>query len=238
MHQKKEEEEDEVGKRGGGGFDGLLSVLRDTQSPNLRRKALSDFFDAVLPETLKQLPTYIHHIYILLDPISTITLLSLLTHALSLTPQDTDVHEALTTALTYLTTKHDCLASLQSNLPSLLEKSSDISPAGPEKQLTTRRHRLRQLRAEWRRTRAPPRTLVRKVRFAPTEGVGTEKWYLADEGTGGRRGSEGKEEWFVAKEEQDGGELERGKSVRGLLREGMRRRQEKRLVGEDVVEGE
>ena len=78
---------------------------------------------------------------------------------------------------------------------------------------------------------------MRKVRFASTEGVGTEKWYAAPEGMG-RRGSEGKEEWFVAKEEQDGGDVERGKSVRGLLREGMRRRQEKRLVGEGVVEGE
>jgi hypothetical protein len=77
---------------------------------------------------------------------------------------------------------------------------------------------------------------VRKVRFEPTEGVGTEKWYLAEEGMGGRRGS-GREEWFVAKEEIGGG-VERGRSVGGLVREGMRRRQEKRSVEGAVVETE
>jgi len=61
-----------------------------------------------------------------------------------------------------------------------------------------------------------PGILVRKVRFEPTEGVGTEKWYPASEGMGG--------------------EVERGKNVGELVREGMRRRQGKRLEGEGGVE--
>ena len=49
-------------------------------------------------------------------------------------------------------------------------------------------------------------------------------------------GSAESEEWFVAMEEP-GGQVERGESVRGLLREGMRRRQEKRLEEGEVHGG-
>jgi len=214
-----EREEEQVGKRSGGGFDGLLSILRDSPSPSLRRKALMDFFDAVLPETLKQLESYIHHIYILLDPISTTTLISLLQTQLT-TSQDSDVTSSLTTSLTFLTSKHDALATTQHVLSDLLSVPDERwTPPSNNDQLTTRRHRLRQLRAEWRRTKLAPGKLIRKVRFAHEEG-GTERWFAASEGVGGapvgrtRRSeceggrSEG-EEWFEAMEEP-GGKVERG----------------------------
>ena len=98
-------EEEESEKPGGGGFDGLLSVLRETKTPDKRRIALRDFFNAALPETIKSLPEYIHHIYILLDPISTIYLIQILERQQP--NYDEEVQSAITTSLTYLHTKRD-----------------------------------------------------------------------------------------------------------------------------------
>ena len=57
--------------------EGLLVSLRKPQSPNLKGFFLEDFFKACRVESLTSLPTYIHRIYILLDPISTVALIAI-----------------------------------------------------------------------------------------------------------------------------------------------------------------
>ena len=89
--------------------------MRETKTPDKRRIALQDFFNAALPETFKSLPEYIHHIYILLDPISTIYLIQILERQQP--NYDEEVQSAITTSLTYLHTKRESFPLKKRNPP-------------------------------------------------------------------------------------------------------------------------
>ena len=214
---------------GGGGFDGLLVTLRKSQSPNIRRTALHDFFDACLPDTMKQLPVYVHHIYILLDPISSIELIRLVEHHADDDSNDSDLQDALSASLDYLCSKHEAFTIQPGTLPTLKSlpetKWADFSPPKDTAAYPTRRLRLRGLRAQWRQSHQSPTRLVRRVRFTDIGSPDTEEEYVAapetiSRGEMGRSlSAESREEWFLAPEEQ-GGTVERGKSVAALLREG------------------
>ena len=225
-------EEETVGKLGGGGFEGLLSRLRESQLPNLKRKALKEFFDACLPATMKQLPDYIHHVYMLLDPLSTMDLIRLVEHYInSLTDNsDSELRAGLTSSLKYLTSKHESLAIQPGRLQSLLkipEEQWSTPPSERPHDYPCRRLRLQTLRREWRQSHQNPAKLIRKVRFsvsATAETSGTEEYVTAPETMPTRESvertssSESREEWHTAPDIPD--ELfERGKNVAGLLRE-------------------
>jgi hypothetical protein len=100
----------------------------------------------------------------------------------------------------------------------------------------TRRTRLRLLRSQWRISHPSPAKLVRRVRFAAGEGVFDEEtgeeYVTAPErmSLGSRSSSidSSLEEWFVAPQEQRE-QVERARSVGGLIREG-------RIREEGVVE--
>jgi hypothetical protein len=207
-----------------------LSHLRDSRSPNLKRKVLHDFFDACLPETMKQLPVYIHHIYMLLDPVSTNDLIHLLEQHLDLssfTSSDSDLHDAFNTSLSYLNSKRESLAIRPGKLPSFTSlDESNWSVFEPIEGFPTRRARLRILRAQWLKSRTSPSKLLRKVRFTIQPTITEDSEFVTapeepwERRSSGRSSStDSREEWFVAPEEQ-GGPVEPGKSVAGLLREG------------------
>ena len=217
-------EEEEVGKRGGGGFDGLLSVLREAKTPDKRRIALQEFFDAILPETMKSLPEYIHHIYILLDPISTTYLIQILERHQP--NYDEEIKSAIATSLAFLFTKRDSLLLKKGILPTVKSlPASNWTQIETTTKFPTRRVRLRVLRKQWQDSHILSPKLVRKVRFTATPS--TEEFVTAPEsslrGSRGRSESmESRDDWFIAPEEQ-GGPVEQGKSVAGLLREGRMR---------------
>lgn len=173
---------------------------------------------------MKSLPEYIHHIYILIGPINTKYLIQILERYQP--NYDEEVKSAITTSLSYLLTKRDSLPFKKGILPTLKSLStSNWTPVQTTTDFPTRRLRLRILRKQWRESRTPPSTHVRKVRFTATPS--TEEFVTAPESFS--RGSlvrsesiESGDEWFVAPEEQ-GGPVERGKSVAGLLREGRMR---------------
>ena len=221
-----EKETEEIGKPGGGGYDGLLHRIREAPSPDLKRKALEDFFDAALVPTLTELPSYIHHIYILLDPVSTLDLIYILeTHP----SDDEDVKSAISTSLSFLLSKRDSIPLRPSKLPPLRSlpesKWSTYSPPTPLADQPTRRARLRILRAQWRKTQQAPSQTIRRVRFSdPSE---EDEFVTAPESfsrssLGRSSSAESREEWFVAPDES-GGPVERAKSVAGLIREGKMR---------------
>ena len=216
------EETEEIGKPGGGGYDGLLHHLRYARTPEDRRKALEDFFDACLPITLKELPGRIHHIYMLLDPLSTLVLYRLLEDRKG--DDDEEIVAAISLALSYLSSKRDTLPLQLGELPSLrtLPDTKWSTYIPPTSTSSTRRSRLRAMRAQWRQARSSPSQIVRKVRFS--DGQEEDVFVTAPETFSRfsvRRtpSSESKEEWFVAPEEE-GGEVELAKSVGGLIREG------------------
>lgn len=203
-------------------------TLRKFQSPNTRRKELHDFFDACLPETLKQLAVYIHHIYILLDPISTIELIRLLGERLESDGNDTDLQEAISASLKYLHSKHDSVTDRPGTLPNLKSLPetnwSVYAPPDTVASYPSRRLRLRVLRAQWHQSHQSPARLFRKVRFSDMGSPDTEEYVTAPEtisrGEMGRSlSSESRDEWFVAPEEQ-GGKVERTKSVSALIKDG------------------
>jgi hypothetical protein len=194
--------------------------LRELQSPNLRREALQNFFDACLPETMKQLPNKIHRIYMLLDSISTIDLIRLLEHRKDklLEDKDTDpeVLDAVISSLTFLNSKRESIAIRTGTLPALklLPETEWVAPSSSQKRLeqSTRRDRLRRLRAQWRQTRQSPSRLLRKVRFAQgSDSPDTEEYVTAPETMSSlskvkSSASDSSEVWFVARESQSGWE--------------------------------
>jgi hypothetical protein len=233
----------EQGKLSGGGFDGLLQVMRSIQSPNLRRRELSQFFDAASPSTLSQFPNYIHRLYILLDPLTSTVLtrsLQRLQRTISSDPnlnQSAGLDEALSQTLEYLYSKRENLILRPGKLEGVKSKMEmqweDSSPR--IEHFTTRRERFRVLRKHWWETHQPPTTFARRVRFVETservsgmddkEEDGEDVFYTAqEEGSSSRVGSvdSWKDEWFVAPE-TEGEELVPGKSVGGLIRERMKR---------------
>ena len=178
---------------------------------------------------MKQLPIYIHHIYMLLDPVSTNDLIHLLEQQLDLSSvasSDSDFQEALNTSLSYLNSKRESLAIRQGKLSSLMAlDESNWSTIEPIEGFPTRRLRLRILRAQWRKSRTSPTKLLRKVRFTMQPTVTEDSEFVTapeepwERRSSGRSSStDSREEWFVAPEEQ-GGPVEPGKSVAGLLRE-------------------
>jgi hypothetical protein len=219
-------EEEQSGNRGSGGFDGLLSALREAKTPDKRRVVLRDFFDALPPETMNSLPDYIHHIYILIGPINTKYLIQIL--ELHQPNYDEEVKSAITTSLSYLLTKRDSLSFKKGILHTLKSLStSNWTPVQTATDFPTRRLRLRILRKQWRESHTPPSTHVRKVRFTATPSTGefvTAPESFSRGSLSRSESSESGDEWFIAPEEL-GGPVERGLSVAGLLREGRMREQ-------------
>lgn len=211
-----------------------MSHLRELQSPNLKRKALKQFFDACLLNTMKQLPDYIHHIYMLLDALSSMTLIHLVEQRLKIVQEDayTDVHNALSTSLSYLTSKRGSLALQPGNLARLLElpgtEWASLPKDSKPKELQdqpSRRLRLRALRNEWRSSHQAPAKLLRKVHFPPHVENEPEEFFTAPETVSTieslerASSSESREEWFTAPEAPDEA-MEPSKSVAGLLKDG------------------
>ena len=190
------------------------------KTPDKRRIALREFFNAVLPETIKSLPEYIHHIYILLDPISTKHLIQILQH-------HQPHYQEVQSALTYLLSKRDSLPLKKGTLPMLKSlASSNWTAVQPTTDFPTRRTRLRILRKQWRESHIPPAKLIPKVHFTNTT-PSTGKFVTPPESfsrasMGRFSSAESSDEWFIAPEEQ-GGPVLPGKSVAGLFREGRMR---------------
>jgi hypothetical protein len=178
---------------------------------------------------MKQLAVYIHHIYILLDPISTAELIRLLEERFDVDGNDSDLQDALSASLEYLYSKRDSLTNREGTLPNLKSlpetKWSTYSPPDKTSSHPSRRLRLRVLRAQWHKTHQPPARLFRKVRFSDIGSPETEEEYVIAPETmsrgelGRSLSSESRDEWFVAPEEQ-GGKVAKTKSVAALLREG------------------
>jgi hypothetical protein len=205
-----------------GGIEGLLSRLRQPQSPNLKGRVLQEFFDACLDESIISLPSSIHRIYILLDPISTFTLLRLIQQQIERC-QDSgkeDCLVALDASLSFLRSRSSIRPEKVSTLQSLNE--SDWRKKEETHDHPSRRTRLRKLRAEWIKTRQSAALLIRKVRFAVKDPESPEEEFVtAPESmpsASRTSSSESREEWFVAPEVQ-GDVLERAKSVGGLLKD-------------------
>ena len=220
--------------------------MRSIPSPNLRRRQLSNFLDAALPSTLAKFPDYIHRLYMILDPLTITTLTTHLQRLKTSASSSPDIdksaglEDALSKTLEYLYSKREGLVvrpGKLDTLPTQLEIQWE-SHFPRESHVPTRRERLRRLRKQWCETRAPPAILLRRVHFAG-DGGQEEEFYTAPEGSSGgasRKGStdSSRDEWFVAPEEL-GGEVVPGKSVGGLIREGMRREREKEGSGEVAV---
>jgi hypothetical protein len=130
-------------------------------------------------------------------------------------------------ALSYVTAKRNAIPFQRGSLPPLLgladTKWSTYSPPTPSSKQPTRRTRLRVLRAQWRKSHQSPSQIVRHVHF--TDPAEEELFYTAPE-TISRTGSlartsssESRDEWYVAPETASE-EVERTKSVAGLIREG------------------
>jgi len=173
----------------------------------------------------------------LLDPISTLDLIHILeTHPSN---DDKEIQPVIATALTYLTSKRDSIPLRKGKLPPLRSlpetKWSNYTLAAPSTDQPTRRTRLRILRASWRQShQATPSQILRKVRFSDPaeedEFVTAPESMSAPAPLGRSSSSESKEEWFIAPEAA-GGEVERAKSVAGLIREGKLR--EERIAEEE-----
>lgn len=231
-------EEEQIGKVAGGGLDELLTLMRKTQTPNLRRKVLSQFLDAALPDTLVKLPEYIQRLWMIMDTL-TITDLAKHLEAMKSTAisnadleQSSGLKEAIQQTLEYIYSKPHYYPPTV--WPIRSDRLWEVASARKQVRIT-RRERLRVLRKQWWDTHQSPAVLVRRVRFVPTLGDsvgGAEEddgdvFYTATEGTISRSGStdSSKDEWFVAPQDE-GEELVRGRSVGGLVREGVRLREE------------
>ena len=237
-------ERGEVGKVGGGGFDELLPHLRRTQTSNLRRNALKDFFGACLPDTLKQLSSYIQRIYMLLDPLSRMDLIRILESQLqSLNAEehpDNNVASEIEASLEYLNSRPESLDIRIGKLPPLKllpendwTSETPISPSiETQHPLASRRTRLRKLRSQWRQSSEPISKLARKVRFQTTtsDSVGdspetpASKYVDAPEEPPrlsdlGRAVSveSGRDEWFIAPESSEE-KIAPARTVGGLLK--------------------
>jgi hypothetical protein len=214
-----------------GGLEGLLSTLRQPQSPTLKSIALKEYFDRCLETGIVSLPSYIHRIYILLDPISTRALIHILQQINRHTSPE--CLTALQSSLTYLQSK---LPPDTNKLPIVKSHNeSDWHTLLPTNEHPTRRTRLHILREQWLQSRQSPARLVRKVRF--TDDSPDEEFVNAPESLqaiGRSLSNESREEWFVAPEDP-GESVQRSKSVSGLLRAGMSQsEQEAAVVDRDV----
>lgn len=277
-----------MGKLGGGGFEALLSQLRNPQSSNQKRKLLKDFFDSALSSTMEKLPDYVQRIYMLLDPISTGELISLVEGRVRISQEgNTDrrrnvndgvakegqersdfnhgkeeenaLATAYSIALAFLFSKREAcifhpgrLTHLKT-LPPKQWSAEGLFPQSPTTSdqprtespgsFPTRRTRLRLLRSQWYISHTSPAKLVRRVRFAGGEGVFDEEtgeeYVTAPErmSLGSRSSSldSNMEKWFVAPQEQSDN-VERARSVGGLIRQG-RTREEAVVEDGDVREG-
>jgi hypothetical protein len=147
---------------GGSEIGELLSQLRCLYSPNLRQKALQEFFDTITADTLKQLSDEIHRVYMLLDPFSTVRLIQFLELAKTSTPNNVEIPEletSLSSALETFYSKSDYLPFRQGQLAqikSLPETEWESAPKSHAESGYTRRIRLQKLRGEWRQSKMLP----------------------------------------------------------------------------------
>jgi len=227
-------EGEQVGKVADGGLGELLVLMRKTQSPNLRRRVLSQFLDAALPATLVKLPEYINHLWMTMDPLTATDLAKHLEAIKSTATSNASIEHSSSLVEALEQALEDIYSNPRYYPPTVWPLRSDTLWEGvPTRKpvRVTRRERLRVLRKQWWDTHQAPAVLVRRVRFVPTLGdsvdAGEEDdgdvFYTATEGTISRSGStdSSKDEWFVAPEEE-GEELVRGRSVGGMVREGRR----------------
>ena len=279
-----------MGKHGGGGFEALLSQLRNPQASNQKRKLLQDFFDSALSSTMEKLPDYVQRIYMLLDPISRGELISLVEERVRMgrkgrtdrsregkdgmtkegqkgsdfnhgKEEENALATAYSMALAFLFSKREAcifhpgrLTHLKTLPPTqwspeeLIPQSSNTSQqprTESTSSLPTRRTRLRLLRNQWYISRTSPAKLVRRVRFAGGEGVFDEEtgeeYVTAPErmSLGSRSSSldSSTEEWFVAPQERSDN-VERARSVGGLIRQGRMREEAVVEDGDGGQEGQ
>ena len=205
--------------------EGLLAALRKPQSPNLKGFLLEDFFKACHVERVTLLPTYIHRIYILLDPISTVVLVAIVQQLLKQYNMDKNAKACVVSL-------NEALSYLESHSPIHPGKVADLLLKDKAKWLplplklmdyTTRRIRFRELRfrelrAEYIQSHQRTSPLVRQVRFTAELPSPGSEYVTAPENIPSRSlSSESSNEWFVAPEVQ-GETVQRSKSVSGLLR--------------------
>jgi hypothetical protein len=191
-----------------GDYDELFYKLRQPQTPNQRRNVLQVFFNNSPPEIISDLPNRLHRICMLLDPISIISLIHILESQSPSTPSTT---AALSTSLSYLLSKPSYKAVKLDNLRNILSLPSakwspSPTPPLPSGVHTSRRERLRVLRAQWYKAHATPHG--KKVRFQPQV---SEGYVTASEGASTKPEESvdsGVEQWFSVSD--DGDETGRG----------------------------